>query len=644
MNRQRYLKSYIFFIIAAGAAVCLYSAYYLPFAQLNLQFQLLALVTIFITSRISIQIPRLTAHITVSDTFIFLIMLLYGGEAAVLIAAMECLCSAARISKKPRTLLFNAAQMGCATFVTARILELKFGNITNLHNGGLSAGFVAALVVMVFVQYISNSGLAAVYEALKGDQPIVQTWIKHYLWTSITYVAGASAAGITVKLIDVVGLYSVILTTPIIGIIYFTYRTYLKNVKTAEANAELAQRHVEELNHYIAEQERIREQFSQVEKMSALGELASGVAHDFNNSLAAILGRAELMMKYSEDPRIKRGLEIIVKSAQDGAKTVKRIQDFARQRRDRDFAPVSVDQMLSDVSEITRPRWKNSAEANNVHISLSLQNHSNVMVMGDVSELRDVLVNMVFNAVDAMPAGGYLTLAAERVDGSVVISVGDTGIGMSPEVRSRVFDPFFTTKGVEGMGLGLAVSYGVIRRHEGTIDVETEVGHGTTFRIKLPVAGDAANTQTDSESGVSRTAPRRVNMTKILVVDDEERVRQLLGEILEDEGYEVALASSGLEALALFDADSFDAVFTDVGMPGMSGWELARAVRERNGHVPVAVITGWGEAVSTAEKEAAQVDWVLTKPFSMAQIGEIAQEVSRRQNKTGGRPQLYAVA
>ncbi|HEX9628998.1 MAG TPA: ATP-binding protein, partial [Pyrinomonadaceae bacterium] len=533
-----------------------------------------------------------------------------------------------RITKKLRTICFNASVLSLATFFTGHIWDQRFGN-TPLEKINLSADFVITICVMVLVQYLVNSGLAAIYEALKRDQGLWQTWRRHYLWTSITYVAGASGAAITAKLIYSVGFYAIIITTPIIGIIFFTYKTYLQNVRTAEANAEQARSHVEELNHYIAEQERIREQFSQIEKMSALGQLASGVAHDFNNCLAAMLGRAELLLKHTDDPRMIRGLDLIIKSAHDGARTVKRIQDFARQRREHDFNLLSVDQMLVDIAEMTRPRWKDRAEANNISILLDLKNNSSAWISGDVSELRDVLVNMVFNASDAMPEGGRLTLAAEIEGEDVVISVSDTGIGMSPEVTSKVFDPFFTTKGVEGMGLGLAVSYGIIRRHEGTIEVESQIGQGTTFRIKFRLAMREAPELSNDISVGKKPEDLGSLMTKILVIDDEERVRGLLREILEDDGHEVVLASGGHEGLTLFHNQEFDAVFTDVGMPGMSGWEVVRAIRESSAELPVAVITGWGEAVSDDEREDARVDWVVTKPFTMAHIGMIANEVTR---------------
>ncbi len=635
MKRDRLIGPYSWAIIITGAAICLYSASRLPITVLNLEFLLLALSTIFITSRLSIQIPRVTSHITVSDTFVFLIMLLYGGEAATLVAAAECIYSAYTISRRPRTLLFNASILAISTFLTAKARYGYLSYVGSPNSIEFSPESLIALCIMVLVQYLTNSWLAAIYEGLKSNMPIWYAWSRHYLWTSISFVTSASGAAITAKLVTSVGFYAALMTMPIIGIIFFTYRTYLKNINTAEAQAEQAERHVEELNHYIKEQERIREQFTQVEKMSALGVLASGVAHDFNNTLASILGRAELMMTYTDDPKLKRGLDIIIKSAQDGAQIVKRIQDFARQRRDNNFAEVPVDQLLLDVSEITRPRWKDRAEALNIHISLELENQSGACLLGDASELRDVLVNMIFNAVDAMPEGGRLTLKSEVSDSSVVVSVTDTGKGMTSEVRSRIFDPFFTTKGVEGMGLGLAVSYGIVRRHEGTIEVESEVGRGTTFRIILPLL-KIVGKESDALAGeCERESKRRLDMTKILVVDDEERVRQLMGEILEDQGHEVTLAGSGQEGLRLFDSQEFDAVFTDLGMPGMSGWELARAIRERDRRLPLAVITGWGEAVSTSEKESAGVRRVLTKPFSMAQILEVAQEVSRIRKEEG---------
>ncbi|HSK65237.1 MAG TPA: response regulator, partial [Pyrinomonadaceae bacterium] len=550
---------------------------------------------------------------------------------------LEALLSSLWFSRRPKIMAINWASAAVYIFITSTVLEFIFGSVVELRAQPITATFGAAICTMALVHYISNSGLVAIGAALKTDQPIWQTWRKHYLWTSITYFAGACAAGVIAGLVYFIGLYAFAITLPIIAIIFLTYRTYLHNVETSAAQAAQAEKHVKELSHYIAEQDRIREQFSQMEKLSALGELASGVAHDFNNTLAGILGRAQLLQRTNDIEKIKRGLDIIIKTAEDGAKTVKRIQDFARQRRDHDFELVSVDQILMDASEITRPRWKNCAEASNIHITLDIQIGSNAMVMGDDSELREVLVNMVFNAIDAMPEGGTLSLITETVNDSVLIRVVDTGVGMYPEVRSRIFDPFFTTKGKAGLGLGLAVSFGIIRRHGGNIEVESQYGNGTEFRITLPLAKVVDNTEKEVECttpalpapavGVE-LAPHERPQTRLLVVDDEDFVRELLRDILEGERCEVILAESGAEALSLFGQMEFDGVFTDVGMPGMSGWELAREIRQRNTRIPIAVVTGWGEAVGSHEQKAAGVNWVVAKPFTADRIVELVREIS----------------
>ena len=633
-------------IMIAGGAALAFALAGLPYQQLDYRYLVLLIAMATVASRLNISIPHVKGEVTVGDTLVFLTLIFYGGEAAIVMAAVDGLSSSLRVSRKPRVWVFNSTQMAVSTFLTVSVLHVLFGSI-GAERDGFSLRFFAAICVMFFVQYVTNSGLVATYTALKTQQPIFATWRTSYLWTSISYLAAASIAGLSAQFLHGLSIYTVIMITPIVAIVYLTYKTYLRNIAASEETAEAAKRHADELSVYIEEQNRIREQFSQIEKMSALGELASGVAHDFNNTLAGILGRAELMLRKATDPEVQRGLNIIIQAAQDGSKTVKRIQDFARQRRDHDFFPVAVDQLLMDISEVTRPRWKDGPEAANVQIGLDLQIHSNASVMGDDAELREVLVNMVFNAVDAMPTGGRLTLSANERDGRVEIAVSDTGVGISPEVRSRIFDPFFTTKGKAGLGLGLAVCYGMVQRHQGSIEVESEVGHGTTFRIKLPMAKVKPQKLKPRESQVASvprlSLVRTSNSPKILVVDDEPSVRDLLGEILNSEGYEVTLAENGNQALTAFERDDFKAVFTDIGMPGMSGWELARAIRERDQEIPISVITGWGEAVGSDEQKKAKVDWVLAKPFSLERIAEILLEISRRSGLEIAAPDIAAV-
>ena len=631
---------FLWVVTGCGTLAFIYSSVRLDFSKIDSSLALLVAMALLLSTRITIPIPRLSSKISVSDTFVFLVLLLYGSAAAVVVGAIEALLSSLRFSRRPRTVAFNWAAAAVSILITSKVMELIFGSVVALRETPITATFVAAICTMALTHYVANSGIVSIGAALKADEPIWQTWRKHYLWTSITYFAGAFAAGVIAALVYFIGVYAFVITLPIIAIIFLTYRTYLKNVETSAAQAAQAENHVKELSHYIAEQERIREQFSQMEKLSALGELASGVAHDFNNTLAGILGRAQLLQRTNDPEKIKRGLDIIIKTAEDGAKTVKRIQDFARQRRDHDFELVSIDQILLDASEITRPRWKNCAEASNIHITVDLQIGSNAMVMGDDSELREVLVNMVFNAIDAMPEGGTLTLSTRTVNDSVVIKVIDTGVGMYPEVRSRIFDPFFTTKGKAGLGLGLAVSFGIIRRHGGNIEVESQYGSGTEFRITLPIAKIVDKTVTAvtedvpalppiTPAAAATLPPHERPPTRVLVVDDEDFVRELLREILEGEHCDVHVAESGSEALALFNDCQFDGVFTDVGMPGMSGWELAREIRQINTRIPIAVITGWGEAVGSHEQKAAGVNWIVAKPFTADRIAELVQEINR---------------
>ena len=639
-TRKKFFGPFLWVVTGTGCLAFLSSIARLDLTAMDSRFVVLVAMTLLLTTRITVPIPRFSSQISVSDTFVFLVLLLYGAPAAIIVGAIDAFVSTLRFSRRPKIVAFNWASTAVSIFITSSVMEALFGDVVALRLHPFTTRFATAICTMALTHYVANSGIVAIGAALKTDQPIWQTWHKHYLWTSITYFAGAFAAGVITALFYFIGAYAFVVTLPIIAIVFLTYRTYLRHVETSADQAAQAEKHVKELSHYITEQERIREQFSQMEKLSALGELASGVAHDFNNTLAGILGRAQLLQRTDDPEKLRRGLDIIIKTAEDGAKTVKRIQDFARQRRDHNFELVSIDQILMDTSEITRPRWKNCAEASNIHISLDLQIGSCAMVMGDDSELREVLVNMVFNAIDAMPEGGTLTLSSETVENQVVIKVVDSGVGMYPEVRSRIFDPFFTTKGKAGVGLGLAVSFGIIRRHSGNIEVESQYGQGTEFRITLPVAKIAETRLTRRELIVETHEPppiaaavptNTLSPTRLLVVDDELFVLDLLNEILECEHCEVVMAHDGTEALARFREQEFDGVFTDVGMPGMSGWELAREIRQVNKTIPIAIITGWGEIVGSNEQRAAGVDWVVAKPFTADRIAELVREINCRQ-------------
>ncbi len=373
-----------------------------------------------------------------------------------------------------------------------------------------------------------------------------------------------------------------------------------------------------------------REQEIHAQKMAALGELSFGVAHNVNNTLTGILGRAQLILRNSNDPaKVEAGLELIIKSAEDGAHIIRRIQDFARQRPSREFESISVAELLKDACEMTRPRWESRSEFAPIRFALHADCQANIN--GDPVELREVLVNMIYNAVDAMPSGGEVRVSTQETRDRVIIQITDTGTGMGPEVKQRLFDPFFTTKGKAGTGMGLAVSFGIIRRHEGSIEVDSEVGRGTTFKISLPKVTPAlheAQGLTAAETAVATSEDK----LRVLVVDDETHVREVLIEALEAEGCEVVSAQSGEIALALFDQNGgkFDGIFTDIGMPEMTGWELVSEIRQRSQTIPIAIISGWADAISLETKNSVKADWVVAKPFDIDRISQIAQEIAQR--------------
>ena len=381
-----------------------------------------------------------------------------------------------------------------------------------------------------------------------------------------------------------------------------------------------------------AEYEERRERATHAEKMAALGELSFGVAHNVNNTLTGILGRAQLLLRTNDPEKINAGIEMIVKSAEDGAHIIRRIQDFARRQPSRKFEAVSVAGLMKDVCEMSRPRWESRVDG--PQIRLALVADCTASVLGDAVELREVLVNMIYNAIDAMPSGGEIRLSSQEANGRVVLTIADNGTGMTPDVRSRLFDPFFTTKGKSGTGMGMAVSFGIIRRHNGSIDVESEPGRGATFRISLPVAEEtgpaAEGNSAPFEVGI------REDKIRVLVVDDETAVREVLREALEAEGCEVVVAESGEMALKLYDASAgkLDIVFTDIGMPEMSGWELASEIRRRSETIPLAIVSGWADAISCDARQAIKADWVVSKPFDIAIIARIANEVAARRNST----------
>jgi PAS domain S-box-containing protein len=362
----------------------------------------------------------------------------------------------------------------------------------------------------------------------------------------------------------------------------------------------------------------------QTEKLAALGTMAGGVAHDFNNLLMTMLGNVQMLLPQVEDEEVLRRLRNIEKAVHDGAHTVRRLQKFTENTNDHPVGVSSdVNEAIRDVIEMTRPRWKNGMEKLGHTIRFQTDFTSDCFASMQMSSLREILTNLVLNAVEAMPEGGTISAGTKRRKDSVTIQLSDTGIGMPQEVASRIFDPFFTTKGVGNSGLGLSVSWSLVVRCGGEIKVQSQPGKGTTFTLKLPAAG-APPRVVMPEDAALRTSPYR-----LMVVDDEEDVLTVVRDMLRFKGYRVFATQDAQQAIDLLEKEHFDLLITDLGMPGISGWEVAKKAKSENPALPVILLTGWGTQYEDDDLSERGVDLVLSKPLNWSKLVETVEKLAQ---------------
>ena len=395
---------------------------------------------------------------------------------------------------------------------------------------------------------------------------------------------------------------------------------------------------------------RTQEQVSRQERLNALGQMASGIAHDFNNALVPIAGYTDLLLdrpdQLQDTQKTLHRLRLIQTGVRDAASVVSRLREFYRRRKDNEkFLPVKLNQMVEQVIDLTRPKWRDEALARGCTIEMRAELQPVPSVLGSASELREMLTNLIFNALDAMPKGGTITIRTLRArleleaggdragapSGRVSLEVTDTGVGMTEETRQRCLEPFFSTKGERGSGLGLAMVYGTAKRHRGTLDLHSAVGAGTRVTLCFP-----------AESAAEAEAPRRsvlpARSLNVLVVDDEPMVRDVMALYLTGDGHRVQTASDGHEGLEQFRAGHFDVVLTDQAMPGLNGGELAGSIKALAPSVPVILITGFGDIMEATDGQPAGVDLILTKPVSMAVLRETLAEFTAQPEETPAGP------
>ena len=346
------------------------------------------------------------------------------------------------------------------------------------------------------------------------------------------------------------------------------------------------------------------------ETLRAVGQMASGMAHHVNNLLAVISGRVQLLLGRTTQPEVRRPLEIVQQATFDAADVVRRVLGFTAVQPVISGASVDLNDIVREVAELTRPRWRDEAQIRSAALDVVLELGEVPRVNGDASALREVVMNLLFNAIDAMQQSGTIRITTWGADDWAHCSVADTGVGMSDEVRAHAIEPFFTTKGPRGTGLGLSVSHSVMQRHGGELSLRPNDGGGTVVTLRLPRA-------VALEPAKVEPAPLGAPL-RILLVDDEPTVREALADTLVEDGHAVVQAPSGPEALArLGEGTPVDLVFTDLGMPEMTGWDVARAIRQRWPGLPVVLVTGWAVALEMSDEEKRGVDFVLAKPYTV---------------------------
>jgi PAS domain S-box-containing protein len=371
----------------------------------------------------------------------------------------------------------------------------------------------------------------------------------------------------------------------------------------------------------------------QQERLRALGQIASGIAHDINNALspAALYTQSLLTHEQALSDRSREHLAVIQRAIEDVAQTVQRMRAFYMPRGlELTLAPIDMNQVLAQVVDLTRARWSNMPQEKGLVVEVKTDLAADLpKVLGAESEVRDALTNLMLNAVDALPEGGVIRLRTRAESGKhVIVEIEDNGVGMTETTRSRCLEPFYTTKGERGTGLGLAMVFGMLQRHGGELEIDTELGKGTTMRLVFPFA----------PTGVTLRDQRLVppaSPLRILLVDDDPLVLRSLRDSLELERHDVATTEGGQAGIdefagALEAGKPFDIVITDLGMPYVDGRKVAARIRQLDPKVPIVMLTGWGHRLIATDDKPEHVDRVISKPPKMPELRATLAELTRR--------------
>lgn len=373
-----------------------------------------------------------------------------------------------------------------------------------------------------------------------------------------------------------------------------------------------------------------QQQVIQHERLRALGQMASGIAHEFNNALASILGYSELLLTQDENDNpeeLREYLETINTVARDASHMVKRMSQFYRRGEEashRDEA-VNITELIEQVVSLTRPKWRDQARARGASITVTTHLQTCPLLTVNATEMRELFTNLIFNAADAIETRGRIALSAKVRKGNIELSISDDGRGMSDEVRRKCLEPFYTTKENKGTGLGLSIVYGIARRHGGTVEIHSREGSGTTITLRLPITVAGQKLSVDTV-----IMDRELKSHRILLVDDEQPVRQMYSKMLERSGHQVTTVATGeaaLQQLAV-DAPPFDVVITDRALPDMSGDQIAQEIKPRHPQLPFILLTGFGDMMKARGEHPEGIDTIVSKPTTAADLQAAIRSLS----------------
>ncbi|MEW6348587.1 MAG: PAS domain S-box protein [Thermodesulfobacteriota bacterium] len=373
----------------------------------------------------------------------------------------------------------------------------------------------------------------------------------------------------------------------------------------------------------------LEEKLIWTERLVAVGQMASGVAHNFNNLLQMIMGAAQAAsgkLDHGNIDQCREAIDTILGSCERGADIVRRIKDFTHRASDevRDTKTFALRALVEEAVELARPLW--TGPTRSPRYEFRVNNPEGIYVRGKPSQIYEVLVNLMRNAIEAMPGGGVLAISTSRADGRVFLRVEDTGEGIPKQNLQRIFEPFFTTKGLKSSGLGLSSSYGIIKKHQGEIQAESTVGRGTAFTVVLPEAAPEA--ETVREPAESAVGPE----INLLVIDDERNIVKAMEMFFDGTEIRITGATSGAKGIEAYRQGGFDVVLCDLGMDEVNGWDVAKTVKElceRKGacKTPLIAYTGWDDGIDSHQLEAYGVDRVITKPVRMENLRLIIREL-----------------